>query len=310
VSWRRPRYFSRSQTASSFPQDAHSAKPRRIGDGWYRLLLLGLASICLSCERTDNSIIDVNGLAPLLTNVVVSPSSVNTDSINVGPSREPEDTLHLKIAIFAQVPALQGSHQIAAVEFSVLPQGSTTPLVVGQLADDGSPPDESGGDGTYSGWAAFDIQRVEIGTFQIEVTVVGQNGFRSNTLISPLQIIRGNRPPGLSNLEAPDTVKLASQDQLLLLQVTASDPDGLADVQRVVFNSYRPNGAPSSGNPFPMFDDGNASHGDAVRGDGIYSLTILLPSTSQTGTYRFEFQAFDRSNDSSSVILHSITVTQ
>jgi hypothetical protein len=259
VSRRRPSSFSRIQDPSSL-EHVPLSLPRSADTRWYRLLLLGVALICLSCERTDNSVVDINGVPPLLTNVIVSPSSVNTDSINVGPVREPEDTLHLKIGVFAETSAPGAGQEIATVGFSVLREGTTTPLVVGHLSDDGSPPDESGGDGIYSGWAAFDIQRVEVGTFQIEVAAEDPNGFRSNTLISPLQIIRGNHPPSLSNLEAPDTVKLASQDQLLVLQVTASDPDGVGDVQRVIFNTYRPNGTPSSGNPFQMFDDGDPSH--------------------------------------------------
>jgi hypothetical protein len=268
-------------------------------------MILGLA-----CERAGNSVIDVNGDVPLLTTVVVSPSSINTDSINVGPSRQPEDVLHLKVAIFADASVPAGAQQIASVQFSVLQEGSTTPLATGELADDGTAPDEAKGDGTYSGWASFAIKRVEIGTYQVEVTAQAANGFRSSTFLASLEIVRGNHPPLLSDLQAPDTVKLANEDRLLYLHVRASDPDGLSDVQRVAFNSYRPDGTPSNSNPFQLYDDGDASHGDNAPGDGIYSLSIVLPSTSQTGTYRFEFQAFDRSNEGSNVIVHPITVTQ
>lgn len=133
-------------------------------------------------------------------------------------------------------------------------------------------------------------------------------GFASNTVMVPVQIIRTNQPPLLSDLQAPDTVRLASQDQLLELRVRASDPNGLDDIQRVVFNSFRPDGSASTGNPFQMFDDGDSNHGDARRGDGIFSLKIILPASTQTGTYRFEFQAFDKSNEGSNVIIHRITV--
>jgi hypothetical protein len=59
-----------------------------------------------------------------------------------------------------------------------------------------------------------------------------------------------------------------------------------------------------------MYDDGAASHGDLAAGDGTYSLIITLPSTTQTGTYRFEFQAFDRSNEGSAKVIHQVTVKQ
>jgi len=277
---------------------------------YHRLILLALTLFGVGCERSDNSVLEVNGNVPLLTTVIVSPSSINTDSINVGPIRQPSDTLELKVAVFAQASIPAATQSIASVAFSVLREGTSAPLTLGKLVDDGSSPDQSRGDGIYSGWATFQIQRVDIGAYRVEVTAEAENGFHSNTLVSPLQITRGNHAPAISDLVAPDSVRLASQDQLLSLRVRASDADGLADIQRVVFNSYRPNGTPSSGNPFQMFDDGDASHGDSVRADGIFSLTIVLPSSSQTGTYRFEFQAFDRSNEGSNVIIHPITVTQ
>jgi hypothetical protein len=56
-----------------------------------------------------------------------------------------------------------------------------------------------------------------------------------------------------------------------------------------------------------MFDDG-VSGGDTVANDGIYSLRVSLPPTTVTGTYRFEFQAVDRSAASSNIIVHRLTV--
>jgi len=48
----------------------------------------------------------------------------------------------------------------------------------------------------------------------------------------------------------------------LLLSVRANDPDGFNDVTRVIFNSYKPDGSASGGNPFTMYDDGLPAHGD------------------------------------------------
>jgi hypothetical protein len=65
-----------------------------------------------------------------------------------------------------------------------------------------------------------------------------------------------------------------------------------------------------------MYDDGGVAiiyppditSGDAVKGDGIYSLTVGYPTL--PGTYRFEFQALDRSNAFSPKIVHLIQVVQ
>jgi hypothetical protein len=59
-----------------------------------------------------------------------------------------------------------------------------------------------------------------------------------------------------------------------------------------------------------MYDDGNANQisGDLIAGDGIYGLKISLPKTTTIGTYRFEFQAMDRSFDYSNVIIKNIVI--
>jgi len=57
-----------------------------------------------------------------------------------------------------------------------------------------------------------------------------------------------------------------------------------------------------------MYDDGLAAHGDEKAGNGIFSLLVSLPSNTQLGTYRFEFQAYDRSNEPSNVMILRLTV--
>jgi hypothetical protein len=116
--------------------------------------------------------------------------------------------------------------------------------------------------------------------------------------------------PVVSNLVAPDTVSLntgLTTDINLSIQV--ADSNGLNDIDIVFFNSFLPNGNASSNNPFIMFDDGKPEHGDAVAGDGIYSLIVSLPPTGVTkGTYRWEFQARDRGKKTSNIIIHNIVV--
>jgi hypothetical protein len=178
----------------------------------------------------------------------------------------------------------------------------------GALLDDGQGPDQSRGDGLFTAKASFQIRRVQVGKYVVEVNAESPDGFRSNAIISPLVVFRGNHPPTISELVAPDSIKLGNLSQVLLLTARTSDPDGLGDVAKVVFNSYKPDSSASGGNPFVMYDDGLAVHGDEKAGDGIFSLRISLPPNTQTGTYRFEFQAFDRSNDSSTVLIRRITV--
>jgi hypothetical protein len=62
-----------------------------------------------------------------------------------------------------------------------------------------------------------------------------------------------------------------------------------------------------------MFDDGDPNHGDAIAGDGIYSSIVKLPSKQSNppvplGTFRWEFQAKDRENKTSNIIIHYIVI--
>jgi hypothetical protein len=273
--------------------------------------LLGcLALFAGGCEKKSSSLIDSTGSPPVLVQTSVSPTSINSDSINVGASRSPDDVLSISAIVTAQINGAP-DNPVTAVRFGVSNPDADLSISDGQLFDDGVAPDAKKGDGQYSAKIAFQIKRVEIGVFKISISAEGQNGFQSNTNIVPLTVYRGNNVPVLSDLDAPDSVKLGSQTQLLVLHVRASDPDGLSDVASVVFNSFKPDNSPSGGNPFQMYDDGNvSSHGDEKAGDGIYSLIVTLPPTVQTGTYRFEFQAFDRSSAQSNIIVQRISVKQ
>jgi hypothetical protein len=104
-------------------------------------------------------------------------------------------------------------------------------------------------------------------------------------------------------------VYVSDKDQFLQLNIKASDPDGQSDILKVFFNSFKPDGSPSIGNPFQLYDDGNEElNGDMIAGDGIYGLIIKLPANTTIGIYRFEFHAIDRSLDTSNVIIKNLVI--
>ncbi len=272
------------------------------------IILSGSALLC-GCEKKSDSVVDSIGHPPILIQAQVSPSAINSDSINVGSSRSADDVLSLSAVLSARISA-NSDNPLLRVNYVLKSPSTDLVVAAGELIDDGLSPDQAKGDGTYTGKLSFQIKRVEIGVFRVQIGADAQNGFQSNTVIAPLAIYRGNHAPVLSSLDAPDTLKLATDSQLLTLRVKATDQDGSSDIVRVIFNSYKPDGTASGGNPYAMYDDGVSSHGDLIASDGVFSLIISLPSTTPTGTYRFEFQAFDRSNESSSVIVHRVTVKQ
>jgi hypothetical protein len=274
-----------------------------------RAVLLFSIIVFIGCEKQRDSIVDSIGVPPALLRVELNPTSINSDSINVGSTRSPSDTLPIALSVSAIVTDMT-ENPASYVGFVLRNPSSGLIVSSGQLYDDGTGLDRIKGDGTFSGKPAFKITRVEIGTFRVEVCAVGRNGFQSNTIIAPLTIYRGNRAPALSVVDVPDTLTLAHESQSLALHIKATDPDGTADIARVIFNSFKPDGSPSGGNPFQMYDDGSTTYGDATAGDGIYSLIITLPPNTTVGTYTFKFQAFDRSAESSPIIVHRVTVKQ
>ena len=272
----------------------------------FTLQLLLVFSFIAGCEKSNDVLLDSTGPAPVLSTVSLSPSSINTDSIGLGTAQSPQDNVQLNSTVTATV----GRAAPLTVTATVRRDLGSGPLATARLADDGQAPDAQRDDGIFTGKLSFEIKRVEIGTYAVETVAESENGYKSAGQILALRVIRSNLPPAISDVQAPDTVTLANQDQALQLRVKATDPNGLEDIQRVIFNSFRPGGQPSSGNPFQMFDDGEQSgiSGDQVKGDGIYSLRISLPASTQIGTYRFEFRAFDRLNEGSNTIVHNITV--
>ena len=301
-----------SQLLTEFPSPHSTARSLWIRSRFLRLLIIA-SLLCLSlfdlgCEKHQDSLIDTAGSPPVLLHTSISPSSINSDSINVGTSRSPDDVLSISAVLTADATGTI-DNPVTAVRYVLNSPNDNQSISNGQLFDDGVGTEVINGDGKYSAKVTFQIKRVEIGVFSFSILAESKNGFQSNANIVPLTVYRGNNAPVLSDLDTPDTVKLGSQNQLLVLHVRANDPDGLSDIASVVFNSFKPDDTPSGGNPFRMYDDGNVSnHGDDKAGDGVYSLIVTLPPTVQTGTYRFEFQAFDRSNAASNILIQRITV--
>jgi hypothetical protein len=271
-------------------------------------LVIGL--FVLGCQSDENTPIDPFHLPPFVKSFEVSPTSINTDTINVGQQRLPTDTLRITVNATAQVSDPEGISNLQEVSVGVYRPASRDLIKTAPLFDNGVSPDAIAGDGTFTGLVTFKIIRSDIGDFQIEVTAMNKSSVASNALISFVTVGRLNRPPTLSDLVAPDSASVSTSVVFLQLTVRASDPDGQSDIQKVFFNSFKPDGSPSSGNPFQMLDDGNAggTSGDQVSGDGTYSLIIQLPPGTQKGDYRFEFQAEDRSGALSSAIIHIISV--
>lgn len=180
-----------------------------------------------------------------------------------------------------------------------------------RLFDNGNPQngDIAAGDNTFSNKFPLS-QYYPNGVYKIDYFVQDKNNFVKRVAVQNFKYDNGqtNIAPVISNLVAPDSAKLDTIKTLIFLSVKAEDANGQEDIELVYFNSFiPPNGNPSSGNPFIMFDNG--MNGDQTANDGIYSLIVELPPSGIVlGTYRWEFEARDRGKKLSNKIIHNIVI--
>jgi len=213
--------------------------------------------------------------------------------------------------ITASVSDAQGLSDIDRVSLDIYAPTSTIPNFSEILNDNGIVGDDIANDGIYSYLLSSKFSRNVIGKFTIRIQAHDKQGKVSYPWTGVMDVIQSeNDPPVLYNLVAPDTMRLIkNKSTLATLQISVSDPQGREDIRDVYFNSYKPDGSPSSGNPFKLLDDGNkANNGDEIAEDGIYSIIITLPSNTPPGDYLFIFEAVDLQNFKSEPKEHTITV--
>lgn len=268
-----------------------------------KFLLVLITVLTVSCEKENLNVTDINfSHPPVVRSVKIEPERINLDTILTGSEITPEDTLKIKFKVATVITDKDGQNDIAETICQVINPYRKITLTKINL--------DKINDSTFYGEPEFKIKRKESGNYYVKIFAIDKSNFSSNEIYFTLDLYRGNRPPVISNLIAPDTVFLQTQTVLIKITIKATDPDGDNDIKTVQFNSYKPDGSPSSGNPFKMYDDGNASgiSGDDKAGDGIYSIIVQLPPNSQRGKYRFEFQAIDRAGALSNIITHFIVV--
>ena len=150
----------------------------------------------------------------------------------------------------------QGEGDIDSVWIQFYPPLKPNPFFIGKLGDDGTEGDVAVGDSNFS--------------------------IRANLK---------DDAPEVSSLVAPTTLS-RSGAKSIVLSVQVLDPQGVTDIRSVYFVTTKPDGRPSSGNPFTMYDDGDEiNHGDQTAGDGIFSRIITMGPENDLGIYRFDFIA-------------------
>ena len=158
---------------------------------------------------------------------------------------------------------------------------------------------------------SFSPSSVYVGDLNYTFTPYNNDGTPGNYSSKMVHLYNSaSNPPVIDSVSAPDSIKSANVS--LILYATVQDAYGISDIQEVYFNVTKPDGTPSTGNPFTMFNDGGASgaggDADQIAGDNIFTLGINLSASNVLGTYIFTFYAVNRSGVKSAPFSHNIRI--
>ncbi len=259
-------------------------------------LLLLLPILFWGCQKTYDSVIN-----PKQNNTIQVTNIAPIDSVDYLTS----DSV-LTFAITFNSP-----EEVQSAYFNIIkPDGTQLNSSAIRLYNDGdisAHGDSSGSDNTFSNKFTMSNSYIS-GVYLIRYYV--DDIYGTTNYISAQNYVFDNGKdkfaPVLSGLNLADSVVIG---QTFIFNVTASDSNGLDDIESVYFELYRPDS--SLAGLFQMHDDGDLSvWGDSTAGDGIYSYRNSFSPSAQTGYWRFEFQAIDFSNLLSNKIIQNIKVTQ
>jgi hypothetical protein len=209
-----------------------------------------------------------------------------------------EDTVLVSLQLSAAVDEGDGD---VSVQYVVRRQFESGALAEGALVP---------ADGRYAGATSFEVARGAVGLFAVTVTASGAGGVGNEATALLRYTAEDLGPPVVTGASAdPNPVGVPGA---FTVTAQVADPDGLANVARVVLAS--------GGAEFELCDDGDAGacgfggtdlaapSGDATAGDGRYSRRFQLPEGTAAGDIGFTVEAFDRAGQASDRVPLIVTV--
>lgn len=133
------------------------------------------------------------------------------------------------------------------------------------------------------------------GDYILRFYAVDQSASQSSAVDKSIKI--ENEAGHIISSDMPDEVTRPAE---IPIRVRVSDPQGLADIQRVYFELQASDGSfvkDNQGNnlKLSLFDDGDQNlHGDDVAGDGVFSVILSVDETNAAETYTFYFYTLDK----------------
>lgn len=171
--------------------------------------------------------------------------------------------------------------------------------------------DNTANDYVYTGKYFLSDQNPN-GDYSIEIYIRSGAGNSKKVAVNKFNYnnAQDNIAPVISDLNIPDA---ALRGEQIIFSLKAVDENGQADIQKVYYELFRPNGEQVENSQgvtkFPMFDDGNTeNNGDETAGDTIYTVGLTFPETIETGDWKFVFHAIDRGGKTSNEITHAMVI--
>jgi len=264
------------------------------------LLCLLLLCVASGCKIPDKGVVDTTA-PPFISQATTSPSLLDVTHLASQPTDPIDTTIVFSVSV-------NGANANTLVTYTVLDPLDSV-IVSGNFTDNNG--------GKFSASTRFHILKEDVGAYNVQFQAVNDAESKSNILTQAIVVKNMDHPPIVSDLIMPDTVSIPPVGDTTFVKITVavSDSDGLQDIVGVSFTSRRPDKSVVA--VYPMYDDGGLTpvtpfglkSGDAVAGNGVYTLTIPLPSSTTGNTYRdFSFIATDRSGESSNVLTKRIFI--
>ena len=267
------------------------------------LIVLLFLILFQSCENIGNTSIETEKQTPYIKSEGISPLQFNTTILQ---SNNGVVQLNIDFSLI-EILNNNDAKKIEQFKYKISNTNDLTLDFSGNIENITSSP-ISGNRIQHTGRISITIKESDIGNYLLQIYGTNSETNNSNSIMTNFVVRRENNPPVIEQVIAPDTL-VVDMPISFVISARVSDAQGLADISRVYFYSYRPDGVPSANN-LQMFDDGdqNGDSGDMVTNDGTYSLRIIINQNNMKGRYRFDFYATDRSNARSEVYQYFITI--
>ncbi len=268
----------------------------------FSIIIVAIAIISWSCEKEKSGPLDSSLIEPQIVSLSLIQQSFNLDdTTNSFIERLPNGRFAITDSLTIIVADGDGYRDISEASYRIYVPGVSRPLLQQRFSTSET---ISGSNDSIRFTSKFSLtlERVDLGTFRVEVFAKDKSGLVSNLSQTFFTVVVNNRAPFIGSPSFRYTIPADTDYTLFTVGVTASDSDGLGDIASVVI---RPLQTPDSSIVTELYDDGDPAHSDQIAGDGIFSGTFWL-DTLYLRSVEFEIVGIDKGGALSNIVRKSL----